>query len=114
FNGFVQTVADSYLFGAGDEVIDKLGINTFLHDDATGRGAALSGGPERAPESTFDSEVDIGIVEHYHRILAAKLKRAALEAFGRRRAHNLADRRRPRERNGADCGMLGQRRPHFR
>jgi len=47
----VEPVANFDFLGARYEVIDKLGINAFLHDDAAGRGAALSGGAERAPDA---------------------------------------------------------------
>ena len=113
-DGLVEAVADFDLLGAGDEVLDELVVHAFLHDDAAGRGAALSGGAERAPESAFDGEVEVGVVEHDHRILAAEFERAMLEGLGRRGAHDSADFRRAGERDGADHRMLGQRRADFR
>ena len=81
-DGFVEAVADFDLLGAGDEVIDKFAIHALLHDDAAGRGAALSGGAECAPEAAFNGEIEVGIVEHNHRILAAEFERAMLETLG--------------------------------
>src|SRR3982074_3518736 len=67
-DGLVEAVADLDLLRARDEVIDELAVNPFLNDDAASRGAALSGGAESAPESAFDSEFKVSIVEHDHRI----------------------------------------------
>ena len=46
-------------------------MHPFLHDDAAGRGAALSGGAERSPQRALDCQIEVGIVEHDHRVLAA-------------------------------------------
>ena len=112
-DGLIEAVANFDLLCACDEVIDELAVNAFLHDDAAGRGAALSGGAERAPEPAFDSQFEIGIVEHDHRILAAEFERTVFEALGRRGAHDPADRGRAGERDGADYWMFGERRPDF-
>src|ERR1019366_6131574 len=113
-DGLVETVADFDVLRTRHEVIDKLGVNAFLHDDAAGGGAALSGGAESAPESAFDGKVEVRIVEHDHRILAAEFERTVLEALGRRGPHDSADLRRARKRDGTDHRMLGQRRADFR
>src|ERR1700730_6639772 len=90
-DSLVETIADFDLLRARDEVIDELAVNAFLDDDAAGRGAALSGSTESAPESAFDSEFKISVVQHDHRILAAEFERTVLEAFGRCGAHDSAD-----------------------
>jgi len=113
FHRLVEAVADFDFPGAGDELVDELAVDAFLHDDAAGRGAALSGGAEGAPEAAFDGEVEVGVVEHDHGILAAEFERAMFEALGGRRAYDSADRRRAGERDGADDGMLGERRSDF-
>src|SRR4029077_4733945 len=101
-DGLVETIADLDFLRARDEVIDELVVNAFLNDDAAGRGAALSGGAESAPESALDSEFEVSVVEHDHRILAAEFERTVLEALGARGPHDSAYRRRARERDGAD------------
>ena len=112
-NRLVEPITDLDLLRARHKVLDKLPVYALLHDDAAGRGAALSGGTERAPESALNGQFEVGVIEHDHGILAAEFERAVLEALGRGRAHNLADRRGTGQRNGANRRVLGERRAHF-
>ena len=113
-HGFVEAVADFQFLGAVDEALDEFAIHAFLHDDAAGRSAALAGGAERSPERAFDGEIEVGVVEHDHGILAAEFQRAMLETLGGDAADDAAYSRRSGQRNGANVGMLGDRRSDFR
>ena len=107
---FIQPVADFQFRGALHVAIHKLFINALLHNDAAGGGAALAGGTEAAPEAAFNGEVEIGIIEHDHRILAAQFERAVLKTFRRNAADDAAHRRRSGQRNSTHVDMLRQRR----
>ena len=80
-DGLIQTIADLQSLGAVDIAIDEFAVHALLHDDATGGRAALAGRTKCAPESAFDGEIEIRVVEHDHRILAAEFQRAMLETF---------------------------------
>src|SRR5207249_1162869 len=80
-HGFVEAVADLQLLGAVHVALDEFAVDAFLHDDAAGGGATLAGGAEASPESAFNGEIEVGIVEDDHRILAAEFERAMLEAL---------------------------------
>ncbi len=88
--GFVEAIAHAKFPGAVDKLFYEVLVNTLLHNDAAGRGAALSGGAEGAPQRAFEREIEVGVVEHNHRILAAKFERAMLEALGRGGADGLS------------------------
>src|SRR5207302_2934125 len=94
--------------------LDKFTIDAFLHDDPAGRGAALASRAEPPPEAAFNGEVEIGVVEHNHRILATQFERAVLETLGGDAADDAAHRGRSRQRNRTNVGMLGERSPHIR
>src|SRR5689334_9022177 len=56
--------ASPYLrrLGAAYEFVGKLVVNAFLHDDATGSSAALTGCAETSPKCAIDRQVYIGII----------------------------------------------------
>ena len=112
-DALVETVADLQLLRARHELIDELLVHALLHDDAAGRGAALSGRAERSPQRAFQREIEIGVVEHDHRILAAEFQRAVLEALRRFLSDDAAHGCRSRERNRAHIRMLDHRRADF-
>src|SRR6266852_2871175 len=85
---------------------DEFVVDTLLHDDATGRGAALAGGAESAPESAFDGEVEVGIVEHDHGVLAAEFQGTMLKGFGGGGADDAAHFGRAGQRDSAYIAML--------
>ena len=93
----VKSIANPETSCAVDISIDELVVNALLDDDATGGRATLASCTKRAPETAFDGKIEIRIVEHDHRILAAELKRAMLECLRGRRADDLADFRGTRE-----------------
>ena len=89
-DALVEPVADLQLLGALHQRIDELLVHALLHDDAAGRGAALAGGAERSPQRAFQRQLEVGVVEHDHRILAAQLQRAVLEGLRRFLADDAA------------------------
>src|ERR1017187_82936 len=111
---FVEAVADFQFLRARDVALDELAIDALLHDDAAGRGATLAGGAESAPEAAFDGEVEVGVVEDDHGILAAEFERAVFESLGRDAAYDAADGGRSGERDGAHVGVLGERSAYVR
>ena len=52
--------------GRDESVMDALG-----DDQARGGGAALAGREEGAVDGAFDRRLEVGVVEHDHRVLAA-------------------------------------------
>ena len=57
-------------------------VDRALDDDPARGGAALTGGAERGPEDALDGEVEVGVVEDDHRVLAAELEMDVLERVG--------------------------------
>ena len=51
----------------------EFGGDLFMQDDAAGRGAALSGCPKGSPERAFEGQVEVGVFEDDHGVLAAHL-----------------------------------------
>ena len=94
--------------------VDELAGDALVHDDAAGGGAALAGGAERAPQRAVEREIEIRVVEHDHGVLAAHLQRAGLEAARQRLADDAPDFGRSGEGDGADLGMLDERRARLR
>ena len=56
----------------------ELVVDPVLQDQAARGRAALAGGAERAPEHAVEREVEVGVVQHDLRVLAAHLERQAL------------------------------------
>src|ERR1700681_2296066 len=109
----IQAVANFQTLSAIHVALHEFGVHDFLHDDAAGGGAALAGGPEAAPEAAFDGKVEVGVVEHNHRIFPAELQGAMFETLGRSGADNASNRGGTSQRDGADVGMLHQRPAHL-
>ena len=82
FDRFIEAVADLQLFRARDKSFGELGGNSLLQQDAARRRASLPRRPERAPQRAIKREIEIGVVEHDLRVLAAHLKRDLLEGGG--------------------------------
>ena len=85
-----------------------------MQNQATRRRAPLSRGPERAPQHAVEREIEIRVVHHDHRILAAHLERQALVHLAARGADRRAGFGRPGKRNHRDVRMLDERPPHHR
>ena len=113
-HGFVEAVTDLQLLRAVHVAFDELAVDAFLHDDAAGGGAALAGSAEASPESAFDGEVKVGVVEDDHGILPPEFERAMLEALSGDAAHDATNCGRAGQRDGAHVAMLGERRPYLR
>src|SRR4030081_106476 len=95
--GFIQAGADLQFLGALVIAFDELAVYAFLHDDAAGGSAPMAGGAEASPDSAFDGEVEIGVVEHDHGIFAAEFERAMFETFRGGLSHDAANRGRTGE-----------------
>ena len=61
-----------------DELAEELVVDALLEDEAAGRRAALTRGTERTPEHAVERELDVRVVHHDHRVLAAHLEGQAL------------------------------------
>src|SRR2546423_1142178 len=96
----VQAVTHAQGLGAFDIPFYELAIDSLLHNDAAGGGAALAGGSEASPQSAFDGQVEVGVVEHDHGILAAKFERAMFETLGCGSAYDASDGGGAGQRNG--------------
>ncbi len=112
FNRLVQSVADLELFSPFDKPFREVLRNALLQQDAAGGGAALAGGAEGAPERAVEREIEIGVVEHDHGVLAAHLKRHLLEGGRGLLCHQRAHFARSGKADGTDIGMLHQRVAH--
>src|SRR5919109_3506097 len=77
--GFVQPISNLYIPHTIEQPIDELRINAFLHNDAAGSRATLTGSSKGAPDGAIDREIEIGIIQNDHCVLAAHLQRAVLE-----------------------------------
>ena len=62
----------------GHQALHELVVNPVLQDQPAGRRAALPRRAERAPQHAVEREVEIGVVEHDLRVLAAHLERQPL------------------------------------
>ena len=114
FDGLIQAVSDFQAPRPFDIALHEFAVDALLHQNAAGGGATLAGGAEAAPESAFNGQVEIGVVEHDHRVLAAQFERAMLEALGGGGTYDAADGARAGQRNGPDIGMLGERSANVR
>src|SRR5215471_18675042 len=74
FHGFVKAVADLQLLGAVHQAVGELAVGAFLHDHPAGRSATLTGGAERAPQDTIESQIEIGVVKNNDGVLSAHLE----------------------------------------
>src|SRR5262249_54162672 len=110
----IQPVADFQRLRAIHQSVHELPVDTLLHDDAAGRCTTLPGRSKRPPEPALDGEVEISVIEHDHRVLAAKLKRTMLEALGSSGADNASDFGRTGQRDRTNIRMLRQRSAHAR
>ena len=72
------------------------------------RGAALAGREERAVDRAFDGDVEVGVVEHDERVLAAHLELEFLHACDAGGGDALAGRDRSGERDRGDVRMPDQ------
>ena len=89
-------------------------MDPVLEDEPARRRAALARGAERAPEHAVEREIEVGVVHHDHRVLAAHLEREPLVHAAARLADDAArlgragERDRPARR---DARRSARRRP---
>ena len=74
----------------GERVHEYL-VPTPGHVDALHARADLAAVEERAPQRACDGPLEVAVVEHQHRILAAELERHRTEPLGARRADETTD-----------------------
>ena len=70
----VHGIAHAQLLGSLDELGDELVVERLVDEDPAGSRAHLAGVEEAAPEGALDGGVDVGIVEHDQRVVAAQLQ----------------------------------------
>src|SRR6476469_24641 len=65
--------AEAQALGCGDEPRLKRVVDLLVHDHTRSCGAALARGAERGPDDSFDCEIEVRVLEHDDRVLAAQL-----------------------------------------
>src|SRR5439155_10585376 len=98
FRSGVETVPDAERLGTCDERIEELVVDPLVDHHAARGGAPLSGGAESTPYTSFNRELQIGVVHHDDDVFAAHFEVDFLE----RRRCLLRDRT-------ADVGRTGKR-----
>ena len=81
----------------------------FDDDDPLGRHADLAGVHERAERGRLDRFVQVGVLEHDQRSLAAELEQHWLQLLGGALGDDPPDRGRPGEIDPPHGGMIDQR-----
>src|SRR5206468_393461 len=95
-------VADFDLLHPLDKLLDEFVGDRLVQNHAAGRRATLPGRAERALRRAFDGEIEIGIVHHHDRVLAAHLAGDLRQVRRRLLRDCAADLARAGERNRAD------------
>ncbi len=89
---------------------DELRVDALGDDQAAGGGAALAGGEEGALHAQLDGGLEVGVVQHHLRVLAAHLELDFLQArgagLGDARAHADCE---PVKLIACDAGVIHQR-----
>ena len=63
--------------------VDESVVDALRHDQPRRGRAALAGGEERAVDGAFDRDLQVGVVEHDQRVLAAHLELELLHRLAR-------------------------------
>ena len=100
--------------GALGELVDERVGDLGVDDEPLGRHADLPGVGEGAEHRGVDRRVDIGVVEHDQRRLAAELEQDGLQVLGRQLGDDPADLGRAGEVHPLDRRMGDQRRHDLR
>ena len=100
--------------GALGQLVDERVRDLRVDDEPLGRHADLALVGERAEHRGVDRRVDIGVVEHDQRRLAAELEQDRLQVLRRQLGDHLADLGRAGEVDPLDRGMGDQRRHDLR
>ena len=67
------------------QLLDVLVVHRAVDEDPLARGAALAGAQEAGGQRRLDRGVDVGVVEHDERAVAAHLEQRGLAGGGLRR-----------------------------
>ncbi len=94
------------------EACDEILRHALDDDDPLGRHADLALVHEGAERGGLDRLVEIGVVQHDQRRLAAQFEQAGLQMLGRALGDDPADRGRSGEVDAAHRGMIDQRADH--
>src|SRR5712692_1522520 len=92
----------------------ELVVDLLVEDEPARRRAALSGRAERPPQHAVQRQVQVGIVHHDHRVLAAHFERQALVELAAGGSDHRARLGRAGERNDRDVRVLNDRPSHNR
>ena len=103
-----EAVADLHVLGVGGEALDELRIDLLVHQEAGRRDADLAGVAELVGAQDVHRLLEVGILEHDGRRMAAQLHGDALHVRAGQRRELLADRCRARERHLPDDRMRDQ------
>ena len=88
------------------ELADVLVVDRLVDDRGAERRAALAGRAVAAEQRALDREVDVGVVHHDHRVLAAELEARRLQVAAAQLADLRADRARAGEADLVDEPLL--------
>ena len=87
----LHRIADRAPFEALVEPPHELVVDVFVHDHRAERRAALARGAEAGEQRALDRQVEVGVVHHHERVLAAELEARRLEVAAAERADLGAD-----------------------
>ena len=101
-------IADDDLAHQFGDTRDEVVVEVAGDDGPRRRGAVLTGVDERRGDRALDGGVEIGVVEHQERRLAAEFELGAMPVLGGRGHHLAPHGRRPGERHQVDVAVSGQ------
>ena len=99
-------VADRSRFQTVRELRDELVEHRLVDDRGAERRAPLPRGAEAAEQRALDRQIDVGVVHHDHRVLAAELQARRLHVATAELADLRADRARPGEADLVDEALF--------
>src|SRR5262245_14685882 len=82
FGDRIEGVTDLQPLDARGELLDKVVRNALLHQQAAGGSAPFAIQRVDHEHDSIERAVEIGVVEHDHRVLAAELEMHALQRLG--------------------------------
>src|SRR5262249_150065 len=87
---WIGAVADAQSFRGLHQFRHKLLVSFLVDHEPRRRSATLARSTKRAPDRALDREIDVGIVHHDDRALAAHFERADRVSLGARRSDDAA------------------------
>ena len=108
----VEAVAEPQAAGALGELLDERVVERRRHGDPLDAGACLSAVRERAPERAVDRAIEVGVVQHEHRVLAAELEHGRAKARGGGHGDLPSGLGRAREDHRMDAAVVDERLAH--